>query len=1527
MSIQTTAVYRITNKKSKKVLMVAKDSTEDKGNIYQFTWTDIDSEKWQLWPLDDEGYYKIVNLNSGLVMEVEGASKDNKANVQQFHWKGEDHQKWRLDDVGNGYHKIVNKKSGKVLDVVDASTNDKANVQQYDWHDGSNQKWRIQQVSEAFASGQWVVGVRENRYLSQDEKRLKPDTIVGKIGSQQMVAFHFVRQTAEGNRVVEVVFPENDRLLAVQGNKVTLTGKNPEDRPVWTMIDEGNYQFSLRTDGTTYLGYEEKGDDFVLTDQQSRQIFTLLIRAVDGAEEVGSLLPGEMALYEDENYGGKAFVLHGEFPEFKQFGAMDDMASSIAIGPDTLATVYHRNNYDSAGMEVYDNIPSLKDTAVGRHTISSAKVYIASQQPYKGNWAIQLTTSSDYIIVNKNSFKVLHVAGGSKDKKANVDQDNWRNITSEMWQLVPVEDGYYQIVNHNSRKVLDVEGASIENKANVQQYDWHDGDNQKWKVEPVAGGYHQIINKNSGLVLDVHDGSTSDHANVQQHEWTGADSQLWMLITLPKYLRGESDHDKIRTDGHVHDTTEFQIKDNGDAGDNRRKVHIKYPKQGLYVGISDGGLRATKDKTQLILAEEGLRQFSLQDPDSNKWVKYHADKDHFDIGEYNDREIFHLAVKVAEHHCLVGALENQEVAFYEKSNYQGKTWVLHQKYADFSQIPDFHDEVSSLRLGPGTNATLFTEDFFGGKTVNVMTPIAKLDSNTITGKSIHAMHAFTIEPPEGAGVTVMNALSEDYQSAGKGKVKSYSTYRSIIQLPVDVTTVEITATQETKINVGGKDHKIDAVKSVSVVPNHLSQLVVTVKPDKLGLPGLKMHTDTMPLDEFFMVYPDQDAHERLATMEDRALWQAKVDGKHIVDRKTYTAQDIDSVQNGMVQLSQLLSYDETRFSLGSHHMRSVDAGKMADAHWLLDLGATPKYQPLSLDDALQINQEAVEFADLDAQLAQTTWWEKFKQNAIDVTHIVIHTVKQKLSSGIQKIIKIAKATIHFIEDGVHKAVQFTVQLAEQVGQLVEAILDKIGVELKKFIDWLQFVFDWDDMLVTQKMIVQGVRKSLDIVINNIDDAEKKSDVFFKEVGDDIEDKFDAAIDKITGNRSAQVPMVSSHKALSGASEKHAWFMAKLVEHSPHASIGDMKTTEKSKVSSSLLDKLENPIEKAIDDPKVQAAFNDAWRFLSPLNVNDERTPKKLLAGLLEIIKGIAEFSIDVVGALAHDLFEIMKAVLGELEDVLTTPWHIPFISDLYAHITGGEELTFLNLISWLMAIPATVVSKILTGKAPFEKYTKLALSTDWEAIKAGYNVAVYNSGFLTLALLTPGADLIGGLWGLITSPGKDPLKVPGFTTFLELPRPKQMVASVFDWIIIGIEWMQWLSTLVANLITKFVEGKEVSLYAWLLLATGVFPFLDTGFKLFGGGTLFSDPSWLAPYLDTVLGTAAVALIVIIAVKEGWQWYEYVTGIASVLPESLQFLRIAQVEEGSEMISLGVLMAADLVFFETAYAFSMFPSTT
>ncbi|MFB6343698.1 LamG-like jellyroll fold domain-containing protein [Saccharicrinis sp. FJH62] len=151
---------------------------------------------------------------------------------------------------------------------------------------------------------------------------------------------------------------------------------------------------------------------------------------------------------------------------------------------------------------------------------------------------IQPIIDGRYVIVNRNSKKVMEVAGGSTSNGANIQQGTSTGATYQQWNVIPVDTriggdfSYFTFTVVNSGKSADVYNWSLDNNGNIALWDDTKGANQQWYLEYAEDGWFYIRSRHSAKCLHVANASSSAGANIMQWEKNGQPAQQWRFIPV-----------------------------------------------------------------------------------------------------------------------------------------------------------------------------------------------------------------------------------------------------------------------------------------------------------------------------------------------------------------------------------------------------------------------------------------------------------------------------------------------------------------------------------------------------------------------------------------------------------------------------------------------------------------------------------------------------------------------------------------------------------------------------------------------------------------------------------------------------------------------------------------------------------------------------------------------------------------------------------------------------------------------------------
>jgi hypothetical protein len=152
---------------------------------------------------------------------------------------------------------------------------------------------------------------------------------------------------------------------------------------------------------------------------------------------------------------------------------------------------------------------------------------------------IQPAINGRYLIVNRNSGKVLEVPGASTANGVQLDQNTYTGALNQQWDVNPLpptfggDYSYYTIRAAHDGVTVDLNAFSYANGAAVQQ--WNGGTNgvEQWYFQYTTNGYFKIRSRWSNKVIGVNGGSLANGAVTVQWDDTGTLDQQWRCIPAP----------------------------------------------------------------------------------------------------------------------------------------------------------------------------------------------------------------------------------------------------------------------------------------------------------------------------------------------------------------------------------------------------------------------------------------------------------------------------------------------------------------------------------------------------------------------------------------------------------------------------------------------------------------------------------------------------------------------------------------------------------------------------------------------------------------------------------------------------------------------------------------------------------------------------------------------------------------------------------------------------------------------------------
>ncbi|NOK31667.1 hypothetical protein HMI49_00435 [Corallococcus exercitus] len=301
---------------------------------------------------------------------------------------------------------------------------------------------------------------------------------------------------------------------------------------------------------------------------------------------------------------------------------------------------------------------------------------------------------------------------------------------------------------------------------------------------------------------------------------------------------------------------------------------------------------------------------------------------------------------------------------------------------------------------------------------------------------------------------------------------------------------------------------------------------------------------------------------------------------------------------------------------------------------------------------------------------------------------------------LQPILSGTKTLLQFFVKIGEQVVTFVVRTIKDALQLISWLFQQLEVLIEDIIQFLGFLFAWDDILATQRAIEAMTKDVLLALPARMKGREADITAFF----DQLSSQWDSIRETALGMDDVSTQQVAAQtQSQATPTEQSALGCATT---SPGATFSTYQVSHGGFGDSTPVGPA-NPVAKAVSD-FIQTVVNIVSEVGNSIQEVFQQLQAMAQQGTLSlhaIVKLLAGETVKALLGAMQELLLGLCEVLGDLsqallQDVLLRPFNIPVLSWLYKKLTGEEQLTMLGALSLLAAIPVTIVYKLLTGKAP-----------------------------------------------------------------------------------------------------------------------------------------------------------------------------------------------------------------------------------
>ncbi|RXV68592.1 hypothetical protein D1006_25910 [Burkholderia stabilis] len=557
-----------------------------------------------------------------------------------------------------------------------------------------------------------------------------------------------------------------------------------------------------------------------------------------------------------------------------------------------------------------------------------------------------------------------------------------------------------------------------------------------------------------------------------------------------------------------------------------------------------------------------------------------------------------------------------------------------------------------------------------------------------------------------------------------GQVEEFISYSTDLMVydaagaPMPNAPVQVWASSQTQIVVNGANYTVDAHTPANLTCSPGGSLSITQGTGILGIPALQINlVNVMPSGQAIALEQYAGVQEQLATVTGTDLMNARTaDGQYLLQDQYRTVEETDSLASAFNQCMALTQPAAVKRSLQPPVLGTapklgvscVEANRTGDLtrlgaptqarHWQLDFSAgKPKFRTLTAEQAEHlIHEKRAKHALTTQSVGGFGNWigsiGDFVEGVVSGIVNVVDTIITTVGSAIN-------AAITFVVNGVQYLFETVVQFVQDAFDLVEVFFAQVQVIFEQIFEWLGFLFSWPDILRTHDALYYTLEQFLDFLPGAVGGIQTKFDQGITQVKNQISAIFDQLVNSVGGTSTlggytdSQTP---TEPVYSSGNANNIVLNA-TVENSPAAT----QTTAVPPSNTGPWDILTQQIQSLTTSVQNDPAFNDALAYMNNLGGSPDQIFSQLLSALLRVMQGLANAMLSGVQAVVDGVLQLVQTFLTSLKDLFTADWNIPFVTQFYAWLTDGSQLSLGDLFALVLAIPSTIIYKAVYGKAPF----------------------------------------------------------------------------------------------------------------------------------------------------------------------------------------------------------------------------------
>ncbi|KAH7106508.1 hypothetical protein BKA62DRAFT_687338 [Auriculariales sp. MPI-PUGE-AT-0066] len=749
----------------------------------------------------------------------------------------------------------------------------------------------------------------------------------------------------------------------------------------------------------------------------------------------------------------------------------------------------------------------------------------------------------------------------------------------------------------------------------------------------------------------------------------------------------------------------------------------------------------------------------------------------------------------------------------ESSMNQDPILTFTDTYASYYAITGWKDSISIASQKSGITVTVTPDG------VGIVIAVGQ-DNSLQVWQQDPATTDWTSENlaiPDGSGATQVVQKTVYYC-----EVSLYDT----AMVPVAGGTATVNSIQYTNLNINGRASTVDPVRSAVMNTNGLGKLCFTYdSPDSLAAPTLSLWLEGMASADRIDIAPSGDIQAKFKsiTSDDLKTATNQVTGQPVMNVDDPTREAVADALHQVMNVfdpddpnappttlsavapeaaddaseasscsgcsgcaacavlaipsrrylhhktpsHRALTRKRTERSLGHIRGQVAKGGHIEFRHSL----SKPKdgvLPPLVKTTRLTSDEAAKQIQKLRVQgwpSLNFSWgdlWKSIKDGVYDLASYTFNSIK----NGVESFITLIKDGVTYAWNGISNFVR-------QAFDVVGGIFEKIKVFFQDLFDWLAFLLDWGAMKNTAetfKTYITGFQQEGTDWLTNV--VPQATDTFFKSLKSGLGAAIDAAKVNMGTTTLAAYDSTSPNANLlgDGGGSKQSllddlpstamWLLNKIL----NAFGGDNTYS----FVSATLTNIQNFFSKfaqAATTAGLRDDFNNACNDFIALFVSlVDRSAADGTAWnhFIDLMKDAVFVVIDIIETLVLVFEQLAAEAFKFFFELFNAPVELPIVSLIFKKVTG-TDLSIINSVCYSLAVPFTIIFKIITGRTPFAQSNPLLHKSAQLRALTTQDDLLISRGVLWL-LMAP-IDAIADGVGVAADYGKlpDDTKIPGLS--------------------------------------------------------------------------------------------------------------------------------------------------------------------